>query len=593
MVAIDVTSFLPGVEPGPARGTGPGAAPPLPGGAGFESLVARAAVLDPPGEHEQLPQPPPSDGAGPWAVPCSLDPATVFHDERPDGCPSASSSDDRDPSWWRADGGDGADSLPFQPEACAETGLVAATGAIPVQPAAVPNPDIQSRPVEPATTNAGLDPPETFDPSAACSTPPTTIVGGFTMLIGPPVEAAAGAQTSTAAGNRGLDGAAVRAAPVTSGARGPSDERTTTPAPASTASSPADGCTVSVADGTQARMAVSLRDMVASDRVDARTVCVAKGAAATIGASLPDMVTGSHWTPEVASDRQSVAGALRALSSRRHDAAGSALDRLAPMTEPGTPGNGRDTLEAHRSQARKLFARALGDVAAQGKARPGVAAVAANGADASIPQPLETTAAPGAGNDAPVNSRELLRRYLDAASSRLPVGRDPHSPKPRLTSPAPGGDADAAALVPPGAAAGSLRPVVPVSAAAETTPADAPEGGLTPQMVKTFSLAWREGIGEARMRLEPERLGSVSVSLRVERGVVTATVTADTAAVRDWVRTHESELRTALAGQGLDLEHLVVSADPDNRREQRDAYGDRPPRRSRRESDEAPFTVDV
>jgi flagellar hook-length control protein FliK len=71
----------------------------------------------------------------------------------------------------------------------------------------------------------------------------------------------------------------------------------------------------------------------------------------------------------------------------------------------------------------------------------------------------------------------------------------------------------------------------------------------------------------------------VTVSLRVERGVVSAVLQADTAAARDWIRTHESELRQGLEGQGLHLDSLVVTEDgtPQGGQEQQAPPRKRPP----------------
>jgi len=53
-----------------------------------------------------------------------------------------------------------------------------------------------------------------------------------------------------------------------------------------------------------------------------------------------------------------------------------------------------------------------------------------------------------------------------------------------------------------------------------------------PQVVKAIRLQWKQGLGEARIRLEPEHLGEVRVSLRVQAGAVTAVVTAENPTVQ-------------------------------------------------------------
>ncbi|NOT44263.1 MAG: flagellar hook-length control protein FliK, partial [Acidobacteria bacterium] len=85
------------------------------------------------------------------------------------------------------------------------------------------------------------------------------------------------------------------------------------------------------------------------------------------------------------------------------------------------------------------------------------------------------------------------------------------------------------------------------------------------------------GVAEATIRLRPDHFGDVTISVRVERGVVTASVLSDSADVKAWLREHEASLRAGLAEQGLELGDLVIS-DEERPRERHDAP--RPPRRS-------------
>jgi hypothetical protein len=100
-----------------------------------------------------------------------------------------------------------------------------------------------------------------------------------------------------------------------------------------------------------------------------------------------------------------------------------------------------------------------------------------------------------------------------------------------------------------------------VQAAPRAEPAAPPETPITTQVVKAVSLAWKDGVGEAKIRLTPEHLGEVVVSLKVERGQVVAHVNAETDGVRAWIESHQQELRDGLSGQGLQLDRLVVTAD--------------------------------
>ena len=129
-----------------------------------------------------------------------------------------------------------------------------------------------------------------------------------------------------------------------------------------------------------------------------------------------------------------------------------------------------------------------------------------------------------------------------------------------------------------------------------SSPASAP-GAPMPvpsQVVRAISLAWKAGQGEARIRLQPEHLGELVVTLRVEQGVVVAIVKAENAEARERIQANEALLREGLAQQGLDLDSLVVTADPDRRREQPQTSQRRPARAYRRAPDSTtPFSVEV
>jgi flagellar hook-length control protein FliK len=104
----------------------------------------------------------------------------------------------------------------------------------------------------------------------------------------------------------------------------------------------------------------------------------------------------------------------------------------------------------------------------------------------------------------------------------------------------------------------------------------ASEGLVMPQIVQAMRVQMRNGVGEARVQLEPEHLGAVTVALRIEHGRVTATITADAPDVRRWIDGHQSMLRDALADQGLELTRFVVNPDSD------------PPEREPREPEPSP-----
>jgi flagellar hook-length control protein FliK len=86
------------------------------------------------------------------------------------------------------------------------------------------------------------------------------------------------------------------------------------------------------------------------------------------------------------------------------------------------------------------------------------------------------------------------------------------------------------------------------------------------------------GMGEARLQLEPDHLGPVALTVRVEQGSVSAHFRAETPAAQRWIETHQQELRAGLREQGLEVKEVVVTTDPDGRRERQ---ADQQPRRAR------------
>jgi flagellar hook-length control protein FliK len=115
------------------------------------------------------------------------------------------------------------------------------------------------------------------------------------------------------------------------------------------------------------------------------------------------------------------------------------------------------------------------------------------------------------------------------------------------------------------------------------------------QIVKGLQLQVTAGGGDMRLTLTPEHLGTVSIEVRVEHDRVKATLMADTPAVRQWIATHQDDLRQSLTAAGLTLDDLVVKED--GRQSQQEAQDDRPAtpqkRRSSRPDSEQLFEVVV
>lgn len=141
-------------------------------------------------------------------------------------------------------------------------------------------------------------------------------------------------------------------------------------------------------------------------------------------------------------------------------------------------------------------------------------------------------------------------------------------------------------------------------AASATTHAESLESGaqseLATQIVQAIRLQWGSDGGDVRLRLQPQYLGELTVSLKVDQGSVTAHLEASTPEVRKWIETNEALLRQGLATHDLRLDRLVVteqdaapsSADAGDQNEN----GDRPTpqrRRPRPHDEDATFEVVV
>lgn len=113
------------------------------------------------------------------------------------------------------------------------------------------------------------------------------------------------------------------------------------------------------------------------------------------------------------------------------------------------------------------------------------------------------------------------------------------------------------------------------------------------QVVKAVRLQWRDGIGQATLRLQPENLGEVRVRLNIDHGRVVAAIRVEGEAVGEWLRSHEQELRAALADQGLLLDSLVVDPDGSPQQQAGDERARREAPRPVRRNPEARFEVRV
>jgi flagellar hook-length control protein FliK len=85
------------------------------------------------------------------------------------------------------------------------------------------------------------------------------------------------------------------------------------------------------------------------------------------------------------------------------------------------------------------------------------------------------------------------------------------------------------------------------------------EHEIVPQLVRAMHAQFRAGVGEARIRLNPEHLGEVRVAITIDGDRVSALLQVERPEVQRAIESQSDSLRSGLAAQGFTLEHLSVS----------------------------------
>ena len=85
---------------------------------------------------------------------------------------------------------------------------------------------------------------------------------------------------------------------------------------------------------------------------------------------------------------------------------------------------------------------------------------------------------------------------------------------------------------------------------------------LSSRVIESMRIQLNAGGGQVEIRLNPESLGSVKVSIAVDHGSVKATVTAGTPAALEALRADAVRLRHALEEHGLRLDEFELREDP-------------------------------
>jgi hypothetical protein len=209
------------------------------------------------------------------------------------------------------------------------------------------------------------------------------------------------------------------------------------------------------------------------------------------------------------------------------------------------------------------------------------AANVAREADGAVAPPVAAVREGSAGGSADASSDHAGRGNapppppIDAAPSAGPIRND-HGHAP-VAEPV----AAVTVVAAPQPGAGSA---VPLQHTTEIHAAAVPDDGdVRRQIVQAIRMQWTDGVGTARLTLQPEYLGEVTISLHVEQGGVTAHLNADSSEVRSWMSANEAVLRQGLSEHGLTLDRLIVSDEPAEFRTGDD--GRRQPQRQPQEDD--------
>ena len=208
--------------------------------------------------------------------------------------------------------------------------------------------------------------------------------------------------------------------------------------------------------------------------------------------------------------------------------------------------------------------------------RDSVRPVAANTPVLGTSKPVQVFVHADAPTDTPVAAdlpRVEARQVAVEENASLPAVSDarpaPSSPAPALPS------VSTSRVVEAPVTAAPLETLVP------TTDDGAP---VMPRLVEMMRWQAQEGGGQAQLRLRPELLGPVTVTIVVEHGAVKAVVSAETPAALEYLRAESAGLQEALEERGLTLDEFEVREESPLAERRRDA-DDAPPRR---ESEAAP-----
>jgi flagellar hook-length control protein FliK len=82
--------------------------------------------------------------------------------------------------------------------------------------------------------------------------------------------------------------------------------------------------------------------------------------------------------------------------------------------------------------------------------------------------------------------------------------------------------------------------------------------GVFDDLVRQFNFVVRKGGGEATLRLQPDSLGSMKISVKLFNGEVNTSLTVDNQAVKDLILSRMGSLEENLMSQGFQLGSFEV-----------------------------------
>jgi flagellar hook-length control protein FliK len=228
-------------------------------------------------------------------------------------------------------------------------------------------------------------------------------------------------------------------------------------------------------------------------------------------------------------------------------------------------------VQARPETAQRLLERAIASQQPADSSRGPIAAaesppLAAGTSTAAPGQPAADQSATGGqhphedGRDRASTSATPIER----ASSAVRRPSDPRE-APEMAAPAAASATSRGPTVLHMAAPALLSPqlaeVAPTTTASATTASSPLAPDTADRIVQSMRLQYQRGGGDAVLQIRPEHLGPVTISLRVENGVVSAVVSAEHPATAEWLQSNQQSLKESLQQSGLQLERFVVQRD--------------------------------